>query len=160
MPLDRLVYWDACVFVDYFNATPGRCEAIGTILEQMEGDGHGKIVTSTVTKVEAAFVAAERSSNTLDDTVLDQIDQMWHETPAVSLVEFHDDIAVAARNLIRHAIMNGWSLTPVDAIHLATAKWLAVQEFHTYNKGLSKYAALVGFLICEPYVRQNKLPTF
>ena len=40
-------------------------------------------------------------------------------------VEFHQGIAQIAKALIREALIQGWSLRPADAIHLATAKWLA-----------------------------------
>ena len=45
----------------------------------------------------------------------------------------------------------------MDAIHLATAKWLGVDEFHTYDTGLHKYAANLGFKIIEPYTPQPRL---
>ena len=50
----------------------------------------------------------------------------------------------------------------MDAIHLATAQWLAdngteIDEFHTYDRGLDKYAALVGFKICEPYTAEPRM---
>ena len=63
---------------------------------------------------------------------------------------------------MRNAIAQGWSLKPLDSIHLATAKWLSdlgmpVGEFHTYDRQLNKYAAMVGVKILEPYTPQPGL---
>ncbi len=71
------------------------------------------------------------------------------------MVEFHSDIAKEARTLIREALTRKWSLKPLDAIHLATARWLSkaglsIDEFHTYDKGIFKYGSVVGFKIVEP----------
>ena len=58
---------------------------------------------------------------------------------SVTLVDFHIGIGRQARDLMRGAITNNWSLKPYDANHLATAQWLSkmgigVTEFHTYEK--------------------------
>jgi len=160
MPDERLVYWDACVFVSLLNKDPDRCQTLVTMLEQFEEDDSARVVTSTITKVEAAFTAAERANQVLDEDVLAEMDHLWEGSPTICLVEFHDEIATMARELIRHAITQKWSLQPVDAIHLATGQWYQVHEFHTYDRGLDKYAQIVGFPVCQPEVLQKKLPSF
>jgi len=160
MPGERLVYWDACVFVALLNQDPGRWETLVTMLDQFEEDDGARVVTSTITKVEAALAAAERANRRLDEDVLAKMDHLWEGSPTICLVEFHDEIATMARELVRHAITQKWRLKPYDAIHLATAQWYQVHEFHTYDTGLDKYAQLVGFPICRPHVLQNKLPDF
>lgn len=76
--------------------------------------------------------------------------------------EYHAGIGQIAKNLIRNAITNGWSLKPLDAIHLSTAQWLLssglmIEEFHTYDNGLMKYESFVDFSICEPYAEQPRM---
>jgi len=153
-----LVYWDACVFVDLLNEDPDHCQTITTLLEQFEEQGRGRVVTSTITKVEAAFTAAERAGRVLDEDVIAAMDHLWEANPVIDIVEFHDEIATLARDLIRDAMSRSWGLTPIDAIHLATAQWYKVHEFHTYDGGLEKYSENIGFQVCEPYVLQSKLP--
>jgi predicted nucleic acid-binding protein len=59
---------------------------------------------------------------------------------------------------MRSALAQGWSLKPIDAIHLGTAIRLQVDAFHTYDRGLDKYAARAGFPIQEPIAAQPQLP--
>ena len=78
------------------------------------------------------------------------------------MVEYHAEIGNRARTLMRNAITRGWSLKPLDAIHLATAQWLVdngvqVDEFHAYDRSLDKYGSIVGFTICEPNTPQPKM---
>jgi hypothetical protein len=40
----------------------------------------------------------------------------------VKLVEFHRLIAEDARDLMRIALTKGWSLKPLDAVHLSSAQ--------------------------------------
>ena len=63
---------------------------------------------------------------------------------------------------MRDVLTRAWSLKPFDAIHLATAKWLAelageTIEFHTYSKDLPSYEVITGYTICEPYLVQGRL---
>ena len=46
----------------------------------------------------------------------------------------------------------------MDAIHLATARRLGVQEFHTYDEKLLKYQGDLGFPIREPIAAAPELP--
>ena len=63
---------------------------------------------------------------------------------------------------MREVVTRAWSLKPLDAIQLATAKWLAeltgeTIEFHTYSKDLPRYEVITGYTICEPYLVQGRL---
>ena len=137
------------------------------VLEALLADSasnHGgiKIYTSALSKVEVSFGATEQNQRALDAETEDRIDNLWADPGAAVLVEFHDAIGREAKLLTRSAITQGWSLKPLDAIHLATAKWLSdvaipVGEFQTYDTGLYKYAALMGFKVLGPYTPQPRM---
>jgi len=159
MPTDTPpLYWDSSVFLAYINGEQGRLPVIDALLAEIEADDDRRIFTSTITRVEVAFAAFEAHSATLDPQALSDIDALWDDRSVVEVVELHDDIALSARGLIREAIARGWSLKPLDAVHLATARWLQATEFHTYDASLHKYGQLVGFTIREPYALQGRLP--
>jgi predicted nucleic acid-binding protein len=154
-PVPRL-YWDACVFLSYLEERPGRVADIQELLEHSE-QGKLEIVTSVITTVEVAFSPVERTGQALDPTVEAAIDALWSDRLVVKLVEFHQQIAYKGRALIRNAIPNGWRLKPMDAIHLATAEWLATDRFHTYDDQLDKYDVLIGQPVERPQPDQLSL---
>lgn len=147
------------MFLSYINAVPGRMQTIDAILDEASNDENAFIFTSTISKVEVAFAASEQSKGKLDPSVENAIDNLWSDQSVVKLVEFHDDIASTARDLLRFSIAQGWSLKPMDAIHLASAKWVRADELHTYDQPLEKYATEAGCQIIEPYVMQGRLPS-
>jgi predicted nucleic acid-binding protein len=158
MPTDERVYWDSCVFLSYINDDQDRVPTIGEILQQA-ASGKLQIITSTVTIVEAAQGAEEQAKGALSPEIEQRISKLWLPGSAVMLVEFYAMIAEAARSLMRQATSGGWSLKPMDAIHLATAVHWHVSEFQTYDKKLEKYREIVSVPIVEPYVAQQQLPT-
>ena len=88
-----------------------------------------------------------------------QISSLWSDPDVVVSAEYHAGIGQIARDLMRHAVTGGWSLKPLDAIHLAMAQWLSsmeieIGEFHTYDTRLFRYALIVDFNICEPRTLQ------
>ena len=99
---------------------------------------------------EVAFAAQEKDNRALDQEAEDRISGLWALDGPVRLAEFHSLIGHEARQLIRQAILNGWKLTPLDAIHLATARRLGATEFYTYDGGLKKYESAIGIMINEP----------
>jgi predicted nucleic acid-binding protein len=159
MPNDKPpLYWDSSVFLAYVNGEQARLPVIDSLLDEIERDENRRIFTSTVSRVEVAFAAFEARSATLDARTLADIDALWDDRSVVEVVELNDEIALGARSLMREAIARGWSLKPMDAIHLATANWLQAAEFHTYDSLLQKFEDLVGFRVCEPYALQGRLP--
>jgi predicted nucleic acid-binding protein len=147
MPSAPRVYWDACVFLSYINNEKGRVQNLEALLDRAE-KGEIEIVTSTVSIAEVAFAAAEQVGHILDASVEQQIAKLWG--PPIKLVEFHAAIGARAAALSRTALTNGWSLKPLDAVHLSTAEQMAVGEFHTYDSGLVKYSAAIGVSVIEP----------
>lgn len=159
----RNVYWDSCVFLSYINGMEERIPILESLLRSSSSaSGDIKIYTSIMSKVEVAYATSERSGESLDPSVEENIDALWADTGTVISVEFHDVIATVARKLIRNALSEGWSLKPQDSVHLATASWLSesgieIDEFHTYDRSLNKYSSILGFKILEPNTPQPNL---
>lgn len=144
----RRVYWDACCFISYLNGDVDRVPVLEALLEQAERE-ELLIVTSMVSLTEVAFTAAERSGSELSEADEDAIDALLGNRATVVLVEFSERIAREARALMRNAVARGWSLKPMDAIHLASALFADAREFHTYDD-LSRFEDLVEYSIGEP----------
>ncbi len=155
----RRVYWDACVWQTYVNGEPlDRLPIIDQILlESAKDDGAVRLFTSEVSKVEVAFVVYEQQAGKLDPNAEAAIDGLWADRSALDITEYHALLGSTARWLIRTAVGKGWALKPMDAIHLATAKWLNVDEFHTYDERLFKFSQDVGFGIMRPNLLQPPL---
>ena len=154
-------YWDSDVFLSYVNEYPDRITTVETLLEN-SARGDITIYTSTITQVEVAFAASEQKRQALDPKVVQKIDSLWSDPNVVISVEYHGRIGQTARDLMRHAVTRGWSLKPLDAIHLATAQWLSslgieIDEFHTYDTRLFKYVPIVDFNVCEPHTLQPRM---
>ena len=160
MPDPQLIYWDACVFIRYI---AGDAECIGTLDAIMDAVGRSAgemlIVTSAISKVEVAYIQDEKDTRMARVEIEERIDELFGDASIIKLIDMHDIIAVDARKLIRDGLQNEWSLKPMDAIHLASAKWAKVYEFHTYDVGLiGRYAGSIGCKIVEPYIAQPPLP--
>lgn len=151
----HLYYWDSCLFISYLGKHPDRISTLSAIVDLVEkGTSKAKIVTSVVAKVEVAFVENEPPTPENEQV----IDNFWADDSVVELLEFHDQIAKLARDIVREAKLKGEKTKPLDAIHLATAISFNVTEFHTYNLiHFTWYQDKVKFKICEPYVTQPKL---
>lgn len=154
----RRLYWDACVLLDYLNDHPERAPVISAILDQTSKGDEQQIATSSISIVEVAFAASEKDGAALDTAIEAAIDDLWNEQSVLRIVEFHNRIAFRAREIVRAALVNGWRLSPMDAIHLASAQYSQAEELHTYESSLFKYETLIGCRICEPYVPQPRLP--
>jgi len=155
----HMLYWDSCVFLSYIDAEEGRVDVIEGILEEIQrSKGTRKIVTSSVSIVEVAFGAQEKLKRTLDPSILAKIDALWGDTSVLAIIEYHDGIARIARDHMRDAMARSTKLTPLDAVHLASAQWLGAYEVQTYDDGLWKFEDVIGRKICSPYVLQNRIP--
>ncbi len=126
--------------MSYVNEIEDRMLVLEALMAESASESGGvHIYTSALSKVEVSFGAAEQRRQALDPETEEHIDYLWSDPMAVVLVEYHDGIGREARQLMRNAITQGWSLKPLDAIHLATAKWLSdmrvpVDEVHTYDR--------------------------
>ena len=158
---DKFIYWDACNFLSYINEHPDRMPTLDDLLAS-SANGSVTIYTSAISQVEVAFAASEQKRGALDPQEEQKIDALWEDPDVVEIIEYHPEIGRRARVLIREGIAKGWVLKPMDAIHLATAQWLVsagfeVDEFHTYDGRLERFADLVGFRICEPYTPNPRM---
>jgi predicted nucleic acid-binding protein len=151
------LYWDACIHLSLINGIPERLPAIEALIEEARR-GDVLIYTSTVSLTEVAYAAIEKDNHALNDDIEQKIDEMFADREVLKVVEYHELIAREARRKIRQAVEKGWSLKPMDAIHLATAARIGVTEFHTYDDRLLKYKGQMGFLIREPASLNPRLP--
>lgn len=157
MPEPRLLYWDTDVFLSYLNEVPDRIETLRQILERVSKDKQQFIVTSSISKVEVAWLAHEKLNRVLSDEEQDRIDALWNDPSVVDFVELHDDVALYARDLMRSGMTKGWKLRAPDAIHLASAKSIGCYEVNTYDEKWEKYQEILDITIKKPSVLQPKL---
>jgi len=120
---------------------------------------HGdlQIHTSVLSIAEVAFAKSEKRERQLSEEVEAKIEKLWVPPSPIKLYEISQHVANEAKLLMRQAMLKGWALKPLDAIHLATAKRRQVDEFHTYDFArLAKYSAITGYPIVQP--RTDRLP--
>src|SRR3954453_815803 len=153
----RRVYWDACVFLAYIDDFEDRAHLLGTILDEAK-QGQLELLTSVVSLVEVCFGADEQEERQLRPEVETKIQSLWLPPSPVRLVELYPLISDTARQMMRQAMTRVERLTPMDAIHLATARQLGVSVFHTYDQRLFKFSPRVGFPIIEPETAARRLP--
>ena len=128
------LYWDSCVFLAVLNEEQERLPTLRAILEEVgQSSGSLKLSTSILTLTEVAYVAAERDARQLDPERLEDVDALLRNDALVDLIEFNETIALRAREFIREAMSQQNRFRPADAIHLASAVYLGVTEFQTYN---------------------------
>ena len=154
-----VIYWDTSVFLAYLSNDAAHMPTLDALLEEITGSaGKTIIVTSVVSKVEVAYTQEEAVKRTMQSEVEAAIDALWTDSSVFELVELHDEIALSARTLMRSAKSQGHKLKPMDAIHLATAKWIGANALHTYDLAdFKKFEPMIGVSIIEPFVAQPKL---
>jgi predicted nucleic acid-binding protein len=154
----NLFYWDANVFIHYLNGDLERLPTLDAILDAVSKSKKDKIVTSIFSKVEVAWVASEKNHRSLRQDEESKIDALWNDSSIIELVDFNDEIAHMARDLLRRAMAKNWDgLKPNDAIHLATAEWVGAVEMHTYDTRLFKFSELIRIEIKLPVAAQPTL---
>lgn len=153
----KYLYCDSCVFLAYFNKEAGRVETLDQLFEEVEKDGDRRLITSAFSIIEVAHVASEKQYLKLDPTLEQKLDAFWANSSLLEIIDIHEHLARKARSIMRQALQLTYSLKGADALHLASAQSVGVDEFFTYDD-LGKYASLVGITICEPYITQPRLP--
>jgi predicted nucleic acid-binding protein len=156
MPDLPFIYWNACVFLSYINGITDRVANIDPMLRKSGTEF--QIITSAMTIIEVAFGKVEQDQQILDEEMEKKINALWEPPSPIQLVEYYPLLGHEAKALMRQSITRGWSMKPMDAIHLATARRLAATKFHTYDDRLFKYSDLVGFPIELPQASEPELP--
>ena len=146
-------YWDSCVFLAGIEGEIERAPIVEQLLEEADVGGP-TIWTSILSMTEVCFARSEQRRRALSVEVEASISDLWAVGSPVKTVEIHELLAVNAHKLIRKALERGHSLKPPDALHLATAISLDVDEFHTYDRKLFKFGPLTGLKILPPWVEQ------
>lgn len=151
-------YWDSCVFLSLISKDPERAPVITDLMHKAQA-GKIEIYTSTFAIAEVGFATHEKASQKVDGDVEERIKTLWQPPSPITLVEFHQFHAEESRLLMRAGLDKGWTgLKGKDAVHLATAKLIGVDELHTYDlTRLAKYSDLIGAKICHPWVDQHSL---
>lgn len=155
----RRIYWDSCVFIHYINSDPDKILVLESILSEISNNGKDKIITSVLSKVEVCWAASEKNSRALSAEEESRIDKLWEDPSIIEIVDFNDEIAIAARGLLRNSmVLQLDKLKSKDAIHLATAQWVGATEIQVYDSIWSRYQEELGITITEPHVDQLRLP--
>jgi predicted nucleic acid-binding protein len=153
----RRVYWDANVPLSYLNGVPDRVPILDELFRKARAK-EIELITSSISRVEVAYIQSERQAGVLDEQTEEAIAALWSPPSPIKTVEFYDLIGDKARELMRQGISQGWGkLKPMDAIHLATAQQMAVAELHTYCDRLLKWTNALGFPVTEPQTTQTVL---
>ena len=160
----RTLYWDSGIFLSHLNGIPERKPIIDEVVQEIRDGKDSIVLTSSVSLVEVSSALYEKMNKLLDPAVEDAIDAMFNDSDVVRIVDNGPHIALLARNITRQAIPKGLALKPMDAIHLATARWLLengilVQEINSYDKKWASYKEFVGIEIGPPHVLQHRLPS-
>ena len=154
----KYVYGDSSIFISYLNEVPERINVLEALFDEISRDNERKLITSVFTKIEVANLSIEKKVWRQDEEAEGRIDALWNDDSLVEIVEMHNQIALTARDFMRRGIDSGWSLKPADALHLASAQWVSVSEFFSYDNGFDKYSDMTGLTINRPYVQQGELP--
>lgn len=156
----ELIYCDSDVFLAYLDAKDKRRSLVVDVFEEVAAsNSKKKIVTSTFSRVEVAFIQAEKDRRILDDNVEKIIDGLWNDESLIGFIELSDQVATEARQLIRRSMASGVKIKPGDATHLASALSVKASYLFTFNIDDFKFFfETEGLKICEPFVSSPRLP--
>jgi len=165
----KIFYWDTCIFIAYLNgdvpSEAGHKEFLPDIdkLVQENMKGENIIVTSQISVVEVI--------HTLEDPDQEEKFLKLFNGRGVQSYDVDPRVASKAREIRFHFHKNEPGgkkpIATPDAIHLATAAILKVDEMHTFDDGrrdrnsllaLSEHPFLKKLKIVRPRVEQPELP--
>ncbi|MXO72253.1 PIN domain-containing protein [Alteraurantiacibacter buctensis] len=144
------VYWDSVCFLGWLQDELDKVDSCREVLDECEA-GRLMIVTSALTLAE---VLAMRGKPRVPTTDLGKVEAFFKR----SYIDVHSvtrKTAEDARQLVWHH-----NVAPKDAIHMATALRLGMDELHTFDGPLIDQSGLHGtptLIIRKPSIAQPKL---
>jgi predicted nucleic acid-binding protein len=155
----RRAYWDACTFLGLINSEAEKhsdCLAVWIEAEK----GETQIITSFFTFAEVFKAKCEGKAKPLDEAKEDEVAAFLQSEHILPVTVDRRTAELARRLMRRHPECK----KPSDAVHLATAILLNVDEMHTYDGSdllalSEKVARQDGEMlkICPPYVKEPEL---
>jgi predicted nucleic acid-binding protein len=158
MDKPRRIYWDSCIFISYIageKRDPFEVAGIDDVVQDVDSN-KVILVTSVVARVEVLRDLGDKKDKFIN--VL--------QNPNIQEIDVNKVIAQMAGD-IRHQFQQigiNRLMTP-DAIHLATALWTGVDEFHTFDGSgkppglldINGHEILKGLRIVKPHSKQPYL---
>lgn len=144
------VYWDSVCFLGWLQDEIDKVDACREVLDECEA-GRLLIVTSALTLAE---VLAMRGKPRIPTTDLTKVEAFFRR----SYIDIHSVTRRTAEDA-RSLVWND-NIAPKDAIHIATAIRLGLDEFHTFDGPLIAKSGLHGspsLVIRTPSISQGKL---
>lgn len=122
------VYWDACAWLGLLNDEPNKRHGLDQVWAMAQA-GKVQIWTSAFSLAEVYKVKCEGDWALLDPTNDAKINNLF-EQDFVETVQLDSEIGKLAKTLLRtHEKLK----KPSDAVHLATAVYWDLDQFHTYD---------------------------
>jgi len=149
---------DTDVILSYLNKEPNRLSVLKQIFHDIKNDDNLKIITSVLSKDEI-FYLMDSGKIQMDSASETKINGFFHDSSIIELVSVNEHIVDISRDFKRELKKNKLKFESPDAIHLATAEWLKVDEFYTYNlQDFNRVSHRVSFPIKEPCLQQLIMP--
>ncbi|HTV91501.1 MAG TPA: type II toxin-antitoxin system VapC family toxin [Verrucomicrobiae bacterium] len=127
---DKNAYWDACAWIGLINEEPDKYPGCKHTMGLAE-NGHLEIWTSAFTLAEV-FKRKRAGDTSAISAAQDSDFEDFLMKSFIVLVEVDRDIGTLARALMRRYPIK----QPQDGVHLATAVWYNLDEFHTFDGAL------------------------
>jgi predicted nucleic acid-binding protein len=146
----RTIYWDSSLFLHLLAGDRDVVPVLVRMIDEIQRTDRFRIVTSTFSIVEVAFLLDERANGRLTPDFEATVDRLWADTTLLRLAEFDQETGRLARGYTRAAVADGRALKPIDAIHLATATIVGAEVVLTTDERLVKRGREVGVPIGPP----------
>ena len=143
-------YWDSVCFLGWLQDEVDKVDLCREVLEECDA-GRMMIVTSALTLAE---VLAMRGKPRVPMTDLAKVEAFFKR----SYIDVHSVTRRTAEDARRLVWEN--KIAPKDAVHVATALHLNLEEMHTFDGGLIDQSGLHGdppLIIRKPSIAQPKL---
>ena len=154
--MSKRVYWDSCTFIGLINQEPGKVTDCRAMWKEAQR-GRVTIYTSFFTFTEVFKARCEAGLTKPLSEEQDRDIELFFRQKWIKPILLDERIAIAARRLMR---THPECKKPTDAVHLATALALNVEEMNTYDgSDLLKLSGKVNradgkpLRICPPRVQ-------